>query len=188
MKRNFILGLVFVGIYLIFSAASGHAKGKPQVYAPLPKAIIEAKTVSIDNQYGDPRTGDIAYQTLTEWQRFKVVDYSEKPDLVIRFRAITTQRAPDPPPATVQNNNTVVIVNSNVVARQPYVFNPTPVHIPVDETVYYVAMDVINPADSVVLWSVIQQARPYRNPKNSGAYACLAQLAMRMPENQKEKK
>jgi hypothetical protein len=52
--------------------------------------VLSAKTVYIDNQSGYSQVADRAYDELTKWGRFKVVDSPTKADLVLRFTADTT--------------------------------------------------------------------------------------------------
>lgn len=58
--------------------------GKPK-HAPLPEALMTAKTVYIDNQTGDSKTKDLWYQGLTEWGRFGVVADPKVADLIFRI-------------------------------------------------------------------------------------------------------
>jgi hypothetical protein len=73
--------LVILAVGLISLASAKEEKEK--VYAPLPKKILEAKTVALDNQTGNPGLGDKVYEALIKWDRFRVIDRSENPDLVI---------------------------------------------------------------------------------------------------------
>ncbi len=59
-------------------------------HAPLPALILSAKTVYIDNQGGYSQITDRAYDELTKWGRFQVVDSSKKADIILRFAADTT--------------------------------------------------------------------------------------------------
>lgn len=51
-------------------------------HAPLPKKLIDAKTVFLDNRTGKADIGDKAYDELTKWGRFKVVDDVKTADVV----------------------------------------------------------------------------------------------------------
>jgi len=89
-----------------------HAKDK---LAPLPASVIAAKTVYIDNQTGHAEITDRAFDALSKWGRFKIVQNAKDADLVLRFTADTKGR-PNPP------HNDIDI-------------SPTPVHLSVlDQT------------------------------------------------------
>ena len=77
--------------------------------------MTAAKTVYIDNQTGSSQITDKAYEALSKWGRFKVVQDAKGADLVLRFTADTNGR-PNPP-----GNNIDV--------------SPTPIHLSVrDQT------------------------------------------------------
>jgi hypothetical protein len=89
-----------------------HAKDK---HAPLPASVIAAKTLYIDNQTGHAEITDRAFDALSKWGRFKIVQNAKDADLVLRFTADTKGR-PNPP------HNDIDI-------------SPTPVHLSVlDQT------------------------------------------------------
>lgn len=67
---------------LLLSALCFAGKTK---HAPLPDALMSAKTVYIDNQTGDSKTKDLWYQGLTEWGRFNVVADPKVADVVFRI-------------------------------------------------------------------------------------------------------
>lgn len=54
-------------------------------YAPMPKVIVEAKTVYIENQSNRARVADDAFRGLRKWNRFDVVEPRDKADLVFVF-------------------------------------------------------------------------------------------------------
>ncbi len=56
-------------------------------YAPMPDRVLKAKTVYLDDQSGYPGVGDKAYQELTKWGRFTVVDNRKGADLILLISA-----------------------------------------------------------------------------------------------------
>ena len=97
---------------LVFVVSPIHAKDK---HAPLPAGVLAAKTVYIDNQTGHSEITDRAYEALSNWGRFKILQNAKDADLVLRFTADTKGR-PTPP------HNDIDI-------------SPTPVHLAVlDQT------------------------------------------------------
>jgi hypothetical protein len=68
---------------LLLSAVAKEKKDK--VYAPLPRKILEAKTIAFDNRTGWAKYGDAEYTAIVDWGRFKIVEKSEKPDLIFLF-------------------------------------------------------------------------------------------------------
>jgi hypothetical protein len=56
-------------------------------YAPMPDRVLKAKTVYLDDQSGYPGVGDKAYQELTKWGRFKVVNNRKDADLILLISA-----------------------------------------------------------------------------------------------------
>lgn len=57
-----------------------------QNYAPLPKELVDAKTVFIVNETGWPKIADKAYKELKVWDRFIVVNDAREADVIFRFR------------------------------------------------------------------------------------------------------
>lgn len=77
-------------------------------HAPLPASVIAAKTVYIDNQTGDAQITDRAYDALSKWGRFKILQNAKDADLVLRFTA-NTQGKPTPPHNDIDKSPTPVI-------------------------------------------------------------------------------
>ena len=71
--------LLAAALLLIPCSLSPSAKDK---HLPLAPQLISAKTVYIDNQSGSPTTGDHAYQELSDWGRFQIVQDKSQADLV----------------------------------------------------------------------------------------------------------
>lgn len=65
-------------------------------HAPLPASVMAAKTIYIDNQTGHSEITDRAYDALTKWGRFKLLQNAKDADLILRFTADTKGR-PTPP-------------------------------------------------------------------------------------------
>ena len=57
---------------------------------------MAAKTVYIDNQTGHSEITDRAYDALSKWGRFKILEDAKDADLVLQFTADTKGR-PTPP-------------------------------------------------------------------------------------------
>ena len=49
------------------------AKPRERVHPPLPRRVLEAKTVYLDNRSGLASLGDRAYDEMTKWGRHKIV-------------------------------------------------------------------------------------------------------------------
>jgi hypothetical protein len=76
--------MLTAALLLIPSSLSTSAKDK---HLPLPPQLISAKSVYIDNQSGAPKPGDQAYQELSAWGRFQVVQDKSQVDLIFRLTA-----------------------------------------------------------------------------------------------------
>ncbi len=81
MRRT--ISLLSAVCILSFSS-SGLAKTK---HAPLPLQILQAKTVYIDNQSGLAYIGDRAYDEVSKWGRFKIVNSAKDADVVFLLSA-----------------------------------------------------------------------------------------------------
>lgn len=55
-------------------------------HAPLPPALMNAKTIFIDNQSGDADLLDKCYDELTKWGRFKIVADPKDADVAFRIQ------------------------------------------------------------------------------------------------------
>jgi len=58
-------------------------------HAPLPPALMEARTVYIDNQSGNAAFADRCYDELRKWGRFKIVPGPKGADIIFRISAAT---------------------------------------------------------------------------------------------------
>lgn len=85
--RNLCLLLTVCG--LIAVPAFGKKK---HAHAPLPTKVLDAETIYIDNQTGMAKVGDRAFDELSKWGRFRIVDSPKKADLVFLFSTAEYQR------------------------------------------------------------------------------------------------
>lgn len=86
MRLTFWQGtLLLLCITTICGVPAGAKKKKK--HAPLPQTILEAKTVYLDNRSGLADIGDKAYDELTKWGRFRVVQNSKEADLLLLLSA-----------------------------------------------------------------------------------------------------
>jgi hypothetical protein len=96
---------ITAALALVLVVSPIHAKDK---HAPLPASVIAAKTVYIDNQTGHSDITDRAYEALTKWGRFKILQNAKDADLVLRFTADTKGR-PTPPRNDIDISPTPVL-------------------------------------------------------------------------------
>jgi hypothetical protein len=126
-------------------------------YAPLPKAITEAKSVYILNRTGAPEPADQAYRELRSWGRFKVVDEMSAADLVF---VLTSERAEDA--------GVVAIPIGSILAAVPVRTRFTTLRIFASQAEYATAIWVVT-----------------RSSGNGGAKACIKELRKRFPKEAK---
>jgi hypothetical protein len=67
----------FVALVLLTAAAFA----KP--HAPLPTALLHAKTVYIQNQSGEAKLLDDCYTEIQEWNRLTIIDRPEDADVIV---------------------------------------------------------------------------------------------------------
>lgn len=65
------------------------ASSAKTVHAPLPPALLEAKSVYIQNDAGSADFADKCYSELSAWGRFTVVTDPKKADLIFRISSST---------------------------------------------------------------------------------------------------
>lgn len=73
-----------VAVALVILSIASQAKKN---HLPLPPQVLSAKTIYIDNQSGIAKLGDRAYEQLTKWGRFEVVQNRRKADLILLLSA-----------------------------------------------------------------------------------------------------
>jgi len=79
------ISISFLSVVCILSfSSSALAKTK---HAPLPQQVLQAKTVYIDNQSGLAYIGDRAYDEVSKWGRFKIVNSAKDADVVFLLTA-----------------------------------------------------------------------------------------------------
>lgn len=83
MKRSVLRFCLF--FVLLSVAVEGNAKQKKHL--PLPAQVLSAKTVFIDNQSGFAKIGDRAYEQITKWGRFQVIQDRKRADLILLLSA-----------------------------------------------------------------------------------------------------
>lgn len=118
---------------------------RPKVHAPLPKQVLEAKTVYLDNQSGFASLGDKAYDELTKWGRFKVVDQRQNADLILLLSAseyrggyVTSGTAQQH--GTVDDSGNIEVSGESESTTTPVVYRRT-------------HLTVIDPKTGTSLWS-----------------------------------
>lgn len=156
MKR-FLLLIPFV---LLSFSISAVAKDK---HAPLPARLISAKTAYIDNQTNYSQVTDRAYDELTKWGRFKIVDSSQKADVVFRLTADT---APD----TVTRTSTYDSSTQTWKYGTARTSGGTDVHF-----------SVVDPANGDILWTASKE-----KPFHSQTREDIKELRKRIEEQEKE--
>lgn len=79
MRRPFIVFAI-----CLFITVTVHAGDK---HAPLPERLLQAKTLYLDNQSGEASLADRAYDELTKWGRYKVVQDRKYADIILLLSA-----------------------------------------------------------------------------------------------------
>jgi hypothetical protein len=72
---------------LILATLALTASAKEKNHLPLPPQVLTAKTIYIDNQSGEARIGDRAYDEIKKWGRFQVVTDRKQADLIFLLTA-----------------------------------------------------------------------------------------------------
>ena len=96
---------ITAALALVLVVSPIHAKDQ---HAPLPASVIAAKTVYIDNQTGHAEITDRAYDALSKWGRFKILNDAKDADLILQFTADTKGR-PTPPHNDIDISPTPVL-------------------------------------------------------------------------------
>lgn len=148
----------FVALLLLLTTTSAPAEEK---YAPLPKKIVEAKAVYIENLTENPAVLDAAYLELTSWAKFKIVEDQEEADLILRFMAVSTE-------------GPVVVVP---LPGGPLVGGRT--------TQRFIKLSVLS-TEGKELWTVSKPASETKNLKKSGTAKCIQEFRKRFPKPSKE--
>lgn len=130
-------------VVLFATALAVSVSAKEKDHLPLPPQVIAAKSVYIDNQSGEAKIGDRAYEEIKKWGRFQVVTDRKEADLILLFTArehtggyVTSGGGQT---GTVDSNG-----NINTSGNPTYT---TPV------TVSYTYLTVVDPKSGDSLWS-----------------------------------
>jgi len=119
---------------VLLVAESATAK-KPK--APLPRKILQAKTVYLDNRSGLAKVADKAYGELTEWGRFQIVQYPKDAELTFLFSTTATDGD---------------YVTTGYTQYDP-AGSATSTHITRAVTRNYTHLTVVDRADGATLWT-----------------------------------
>src|SRR5258707_3326410 len=76
--------LFLIAFLFLYSASPCFSKNK--VHAPLPGSVLSAKTVYVEN-HGSAKDADSAYQELSKWGRWEIVQDRARADLVLILSA-----------------------------------------------------------------------------------------------------
>jgi hypothetical protein len=106
LRRDSMKVAITAALAIVLAISTIHAKDN---YAPLPASVMAAKTIYIDNQTGQPEITDRAYDALTKWGRFKILQNAKDADAVLRITADTAGR-PTPPKNDIDVSPTPVRV------------------------------------------------------------------------------
>jgi hypothetical protein len=136
-RANFVSA---VAIALVVLPTVSQAKKN---HLPLAPQVLSAKTIYVDNQSGIAKLGDRAYEQLTKWGRFEVVQNRRQADLILLLSArqydggyVTTGGGTT---GTVDDNGNINTTN-----------NPSyTTHV----TTNYTYMNLIDPKTGDSLWS-----------------------------------
>lgn len=144
--------LIFFVLVCVFDAAPlAFTKNKKQKnYAPLPQAVLNAKTVYLDNLSGIAALGDKAYDELQKWGRFKLVAEPQDADLVFFLSTseyhggFSIRATSEAHPTLYGNANTDKSMDSTTIETQGAA---TPI------THHQTHLTLIDPKTGKALWS-----------------------------------
>jgi hypothetical protein len=128
---------------LLISACSISVSGKEKQQLPLPPQVVNAKTVFIDNQSGEAKIGDRAYEQIRKWGRFQVVQDRKQADLILLLTAHEYNKGY----VTSGGGQTGTIDESGNINTRSDPTYTTPV------TVGYTYLTVVDPKTGENLWS-----------------------------------
>jgi hypothetical protein len=110
---------------------------KERNHLPLPSKILTAKTVYLDNQSGEAKLGDRAFEQLKKWGRWQVVTDRKQADLILLL--------------STHKYNGGYVTNTTGSVDDSGNINTTSEATPV--TVGYTYITVVDPATGDSLWS-----------------------------------
>ncbi|MGB9233148.1 MAG: hypothetical protein WCC04_01960 [Terriglobales bacterium] len=144
-------------------------------HLPLPPQITAAKTVYIDNQSGLAKLGDRAYEQLTKWGHFQVIQDRKQADLILLMSA----RAYDGGYITSGGGTTGTIDESGNINTTN---NPTYTsHVSVN----YTFLTVIDPKTGDSLWSDSKRWGNLYTGFHSATKGLIDELMKRINEGEK---
>jgi len=127
VRRISAITITYAAFLLLLFPGTTLANKKAPV---LPMAVLDAKTIYIDNQANDATLLNDAYLELAKWGHLQVVDSAKKADLVLRFTgsAYVKAVASDTPPnmsmqpaiARASGNGNVILPNGDEAAPDGY--------------------------------------------------------------------
>lgn len=163
-------------VIAIFMLAPVLVRAKGKQHLPLPPQITTAKTVYIDNESGMATLGDRAYQEITKWGRFQVVQSRKQADLIFLLSAhsynggyITSGGGQT---GTIDENGHISTSGNNTYT--------TPI------TVGYTYLTVIDPKTGDGLWSDSKRWGNLYTGFRSATKGLIDQLKKRMDEQARE--
>lgn len=130
-------------VLLIGAIFAPKFSAKDKDHLPLPPQIAAAKTVYIDNQSGEAKIGDRAYQEIKKWGRLQVVMDRKQADLIF----LLTAREHTGGYVTTGGNQSGTVDSSGNVNTTSSPSYTTQV------TVGYTFLSVIDPKTGDNLWS-----------------------------------
>jgi hypothetical protein len=143
MRRNISF---LLAVCILSFSSSALAKTK---HAPLPDQILHAKTVCFVNQTQIASLGDKAFDELTKWGRFKIVQKPEEADLVLVLSATSTVTGFD---TQTSGNTTGAVDDSGNVQLSGQSTSRSRA-----TTVSYTYLTAIDPKTGTHLWSDVKQ-------------------------------
>jgi len=142
-------GTLAAAILIVFVISLAADAKRPKARAPLPNEVLKAKTAYLDNRSGLASIGDKAYDELTKWGRFKIVDRPQNADLIFLLSASEYQggyvsSSTGQQHGTVDNSGNIQMSGESETTTTPVVYRRT-------------HLTVIDPKDGTSLWSDSRQ-------------------------------
>ncbi len=128
------------------------AAAKKKKHAPLRQTILEAETVYLDNRSGFPNIGDRAYDELTKWGHFRVVQNPKDADLIFllsatEYRGGYVSTGSTQQQGRIDDSGNIEMSGETTTTSQPVVYRRT-------------HLTVIDPKNGESLWS---DSKPWGN-------------------------
>ena len=168
MKRRAIISCA---IWFVLCSQLCNAK---ETHAPLPSAVLTAKTIYVDNQSGVAVMGDRAYDELRKWGRFEIVDNPQKADMVLLLSVTSYD-------AGYVLNGTGQTVGANDGSTNSQVYSEGEArHVEIPDA----HVTLIDPKTGTRLWSDVRRAGVYK----SATRELVKELRDRISEQEKAAK